>query len=90
LSRGTPVAGLIVLGRRFHFKAVEGTSLCADRNFREEGSDLAIESVLVHAEEVGGVAEADQAGEEGSAAVAAAAARTCKGFTRSVGHLLTL
>jgi len=63
LSRGTPVAGLIVLGRCFHFKTVEGAALGPDLDLREEGSDLAVEPVLVHAEEVGGVAEADEAGE---------------------------
>jgi hypothetical protein len=70
LSRGTPVAGLIVLGSLFHFKAVEGSALATDLNLREEGSDLTVKAVLVHAEEVGRVAEADEAGEEGSAAVA--------------------
>jgi hypothetical protein len=70
LSRGTPVAGLIVLGGRLHFKAVEGAALGADLNLREEGSDLAVKPVLVHAEEVGRVAETDEAGEERSAAVA--------------------
>jgi len=64
LSRGTPVAGLIVLGSGFHFKAVEGAPLAADLDLREEGSDLAVEPVLVHAKEVGCVAEADEAGEE--------------------------
>jgi hypothetical protein len=64
LGRGTSVAGLIVLGGRFHFKAVEGSALAADLDLREEGSDFAVKTVLVHAEEVGGVAETDEAGEE--------------------------
>jgi hypothetical protein len=78
LSRGTSVAGLIVLGRCFHFKAVEGSALATDLNLREEGSDLTVETVLVHAEEVGRVAETDEAGEKGSAAVA-----RCASFVES-------
>jgi hypothetical protein len=80
LSRGTSVAGLIVLGSLFHFKAVESASLGADLDLREEGSDLAVEPVLVHAEEIGRVAEADEAGEEGSAAVA-----RCASFVKRFG-----
>jgi hypothetical protein len=70
LSRGTPVAGLIVLGSLFHFKTVEGAALATDLNLREERPDFAVESVLVHAEEVGRVAEADEARKKRSAAVA--------------------
>jgi hypothetical protein len=80
LSRGTPVAGLIVLGSLFHFKAVEGSALATNLNLREEGSHLAVEPVLAHAEEVGRIAEADEAGKEGSAAVA-----RCASFVKRFG-----
>ena len=70
MSRGTPVAGLIVLGSCFHFKAIEGTALSANANLGEERSHLAIEAVLVHAQEVGRIAEADETGHQGPATVA--------------------
>jgi hypothetical protein len=51
LSRGTPVAGLIVLGSRFHFKPIEGALLFADPNLGELRPDFTIEAILVHAKE---------------------------------------
>jgi len=60
----------MVLGSLFHFKAVEGAALTPDLNFGEEWPDLAVEPILVHAEEVGRVAEADEAWQERAAAVA--------------------
>jgi hypothetical protein len=70
VSRGTPVAGLIVLGSCFHFKAIEGAALSSDANLGEERSHFAVEAVLVHAQEIGGIAQSDEARNQGGAAVA--------------------
>ena len=59
---GTPVARLILIGPGVEVKAVEGNALVADRNFRDAGSNLAVESVAVHAEIGGRVAKTDEAG----------------------------
>ena len=50
MSRGTPVAPLMVVGPCIEVKAVKGDALRADRNYRYTGTHFAIESVLVHAE----------------------------------------
>jgi hypothetical protein len=68
LSRGTPVARLIVVRPRVEFKAIEGDALDADPDFRQCGSDLAIEAIAVHPEVGGGVAEAQEAGNHGGRA----------------------
>jgi hypothetical protein len=61
LSHRDTVAALIFLGSGFHFKAIEGTALSADPDLGQMRTDLAIESVLVHAEEPRRIAQADEA-----------------------------
>jgi hypothetical protein len=58
---GTPVAGLILIGPGVEVKAVEGNALVADRDLRNAGSNLAVESVAVHTEISGGVSKTDEA-----------------------------
>jgi hypothetical protein len=60
VSRGTPVAALIVLGGGFHFKPIERAPLLADANLSQVRPDFVVEPVLVHAEEVRRVAQADE------------------------------
>jgi len=52
----------ILLRPGVHFKAVKGDTLFADGNLRQLYANLAIESVLVHAQVGRGIAESDQAG----------------------------
>ena len=61
MSHRDTVAALIFLGGGFHFKAIEGSTLDADPDLREARSNLAIEAILVHAEETGRVAQTDKA-----------------------------
>ena len=60
----------MVVGPGVEVKAVEGDALRSDRDDSDVRTDFTVEPVLVHAEEVRRVAEADEAGEERSAAVA--------------------
>lgn len=57
MRRGTSVAALIFLGHRFHFKAIKGTTLLPDANFREAWTNFSIEEIFVHRKEGWGVAE---------------------------------
>ena len=61
MSHRDTVAALIFLGGGFHFKAIEGATLDADPDLRQVRTDLAIEAILVHAEETGRVAQTDEA-----------------------------
>jgi hypothetical protein len=70
VSHGTRVAAHIVLGSCFHFKAIESAALSADANLGEERPHLAVETVLVHTEEVRGIAEADETRNQSATAVA--------------------
>lgn len=61
LTRGTPVAGLMLLYPCVEFKTVERDALHPDRDHRKPRPDLGVEPVAVHAEVGGGVAQAQQA-----------------------------
>ena len=61
MSHRDTVAALIFLGSSFHFKAIEGAALGADPDLRQMRTHLAIEAILVHAEETGRVAQTDKA-----------------------------
>ena len=56
-----PVATLIVVCPAVKVKAIKGDSLHADAKLDECGTHLAIEAILVHAEETGRVAQTDKA-----------------------------
>src|ERR1700693_1983208 len=61
MSQRDTVAALIFLGGGFHFKAIEGATLGADPDLRQARTNLAVESILVHAEETGRVAQTNKA-----------------------------
>ena len=61
MSHRDTVAALIFLGGGFHFKAIEGATLNADPDLGQARTNLAIEAILVHTEETGRVAQADEA-----------------------------
>jgi len=61
MSHRDTVAALILLGGGFHFKAIEGAALGADPDLRQVRTNLAIEAILVHAEETGRIAQTDEA-----------------------------
>jgi len=46
---GTPIAGDIVFYPGVEFKPVEGNTLLTDGNFCEEGPNLRIEAIAIHA-----------------------------------------
>jgi hypothetical protein len=60
LSRGTPVAVLIVVRPSVEVNAVECDALRADRNQRDVRSHVAIESVFVHAQILRRIAQANE------------------------------
>jgi len=61
MSHRDTVAALIFLGGGFHFTAIEGAALDTDPDLRQARTNLAIEAILVHAEETGRVAQTDEA-----------------------------
>ena len=61
MSHRDTVAALIFLGSGLHFKAIEGAALDTDPDHRQARTNLAIEAILVHAEETGSVAQTDKA-----------------------------
>src|ERR1700722_3314027 len=61
MSHRDTVAALIFLGGGFHFKAIEGATLGSDPDLGQARTNLAIEAILVHAEETGRVAQPDKA-----------------------------
>jgi hypothetical protein len=61
MSHRDTVAALIFLGGGFHFKAIEGTALDPDADLGQARTNLAIEAILVHTEETGGVAQTNKA-----------------------------
>ena len=61
MSHRDTVAALIFLGGGFHFKAIERAALDADPDLGQARTNLAIEAILVHAEETGRVAQTDKA-----------------------------
>jgi hypothetical protein len=61
MSHRDTVAALIFLGGGFHFKAIERAALGADPDLSQARTNLAIEAILVHTEETGRVAQADEA-----------------------------
>ncbi|MGC2460116.1 MAG: hypothetical protein WA446_03935 [Steroidobacteraceae bacterium] len=61
MSHRDTVAALIFLGGGFHFKTVEGAALCADPDLGQARTNLAIEAILVHTEELRRIAKADKA-----------------------------
>ena len=61
MSHRDTVAALIFLGSSFHFKPIEGAALDADPDLGQARTDLAVEAILVHAEETGCVAQTDKA-----------------------------
>jgi len=61
MSHRDTVAALIFLGAGFHFKAIKGPALRADPDLGQVRTDLAIEAILVHAEEPGRIAQTDKA-----------------------------
>ena len=61
MSHRDTVAALIFLGSGFHFKTIERAALNADPDLRQVRTNLAIEAILVHAEEAGRVAQPDKA-----------------------------
>jgi hypothetical protein len=61
MSHRDTVAALIFLGGGFHFKAIESAALHADTDLRQARTNLAIEAILVHAEETGRIAQTDEA-----------------------------
>lgn len=56
-----PVAALIVVGPGVEVKAVKSDPLRADWNHGKERTNLTIETILVHAEIGGRVAQPDEA-----------------------------
>ena len=56
-----PVAALIVIRPCIEVNAIEGDALDADAESEDAGAHFAVESVLVHAEVGGGVAQSDEA-----------------------------
>ena len=60
MSHRDTVAALIFLGGGFHFKAIEGAALRADSNLGQARSEVAIEAVLIHAEELRRVAQPNE------------------------------
>ena len=56
-----PVAALIVVGPGIEVKPVKGDPLGADRDRKEDGTNLTIEAILVHAEIRRRVAQPDEA-----------------------------
>ncbi len=56
---------LMVVGPGVEVKAIEGDAAIADRDFSEEGPDLGIEAVPVHAQIRRRVAVPDQTGKDG-------------------------
>ena len=50
MSRGTPVASLMVVGPCVEVKAVKGHTLRSDRDDSHARTDFAVEPILVHAE----------------------------------------
>ena len=62
MLRRTPTAVYILLRPGVHFKPIKGYALLADGNLRQLCTNLAIESILVHAQVGRGIAESDQAG----------------------------
>ena len=58
----TPTAVYILLRPGVHFKPIKGYALLADGNRGQLCPNLAIESILVHAQIGRGIAESDQAG----------------------------
>ena len=61
LSRGTPVAVLILVRPSVEVNAIECDSLRADGNHRDVRAHVTVEAVLVHAEILRSVAQADEA-----------------------------
>ena len=61
MLRRTPTAAYILLRPGVHFKPIKGYALLADGNRGQLCPNLAIESILVHAQVVRGIAESDQA-----------------------------
>ena len=55
-----PVAALIVVGPGIEVKPIKGDSLRTDRDRRQEGANVAIEAIFVHAEIGGRVAQPDE------------------------------
>ena len=60
MSHRDTVAALIFLGGGFHFKAIEGAALRADSNLDKVRPEVAIEAVLIHAEELRRVAQPNE------------------------------
>jgi hypothetical protein len=56
----TPTAVLILLRPGVHFKPVKRNALPADGNFRQAVSDFPAESVFIHPQISGGIAQADK------------------------------
>src|SRR5579883_105020 len=50
MSRGTPVASLMIVGPCVEVKAVKGNALRSDRDDSHARADIAVEPILVHAE----------------------------------------
>jgi len=65
MSHRDTVAALILLGGGLHFKSIEGPTLPADPDLNELRSDLAVEAVLVHAEEARGVTKPHKSWKKG-------------------------
>jgi hypothetical protein len=68
VGRGTSIAALIVVGSGFHFKPIEGAALPADPDLGEVRADLAVETVLVHAEEARCIAQPYETRHDGEGA----------------------
>ena len=60
LSRGTPVAVLILVRPSVEVNAIECDALRADGNHRDVRTHVAIEAVLVHAEVLRRIAQANE------------------------------
>jgi hypothetical protein len=61
-----PVAALIVVGPGIEVKTVESDSLCTDWDHCEGWTNVAIETIFVHAEIRRGVAQPDETRQERS------------------------
>jgi len=59
-----PVAALIVVSPGIEVKAIKSDSLCADGDRRQARAHVAIETVFVHAQVRGRVAQSDEARQE--------------------------
>jgi hypothetical protein len=60
MSRGTPVASLMVLGPCIEVKSVKGDPLSSDRDYSYVRAHIQVKAVFVHAEIIGSIPQSDE------------------------------